>query len=456
MAALIKIGARVIVPFGKSRVITAVVASLHSHPPQNYQARYVLELLDEYPLVTGYQLQLFTWMAEYYMCCVGEVMNVALPSGLKITSQSKVQYNPDFDHPDLLTEQEVTLLEDLKKHQSLSYEELGRLVGEVNVPPLIKSLVGKRAVIVFDEVKEKYVPKMVRKVRLHANYEQPEQLLALLQRLDKLPKQQEVVMRYLRHVPMQRNPALNKQGLDKGILNQDEELSQSSLSTLLKNGVFEAFELIQPRFSDTFAPQKEIVLTPAQRVASDSIMAEFARKNIVLFHGITGSGKTEVYIDLIQKVLAGGSQVMYLLPEIALTTQIVVRLQKVFGDKMGIYHSKFSDNERVEVWKGVVSGQFQFVIGVRSAVFLPFDNLGLIIVDEEHETSYKQHDPAPRYHARDVAMMMAHWQQAKVLLGSATPSIETYYKAKEGHYGLVELFQRYGNANLPFISLINI
>ncbi|HEX9958864.1 MAG TPA: primosomal protein N', partial [Fibrella sp.] len=146
MAALIKIGARVIVPFGKSRVITAVVASLHSHPPQNYQARYVLELLDEYPLVTGYQLQLFTWMAEYYMCCVGEVMNVALPSGLKITSQSKVQYNPDFDHPDLLTEQEVTLLEDLKKHQSLSYEELGRLVGEVNVPPLIKSLVGKRAV----------------------------------------------------------------------------------------------------------------------------------------------------------------------------------------------------------------------------------------------------------------------------------------------------------------------
>ncbi|MEZ0485785.1 replication restart helicase PriA [Fibrella aquatica] len=459
MASLIKIGARVIVPFGKSRVITAVVASLHNHPPQNYQARYVLELLDEYPLVSGYQLQLFAWMAEYYMCCIGEVMNVALPSGLKITSQSKVQYNPDFDHPDLLTEQEVGLLEDLKKHPSLSYEELGRLVGEVNVPTLIKSLVGKRAVIVFDEVKEKYVPKMVRKVRLHRNYEQPEQLLALLQRLDKLPKQQEVVMRYLRHVPMQRNPALNEQGLEKGILNQDDELSQSSLGTLVKNGVFETFELIQPRFPDDvsnhFAPQKEIILTTAQRTASDQIMAEFAQKNIVLFHGITGSGKTEVYIDLIQKVLAGGSQVMYLLPEIALTTQIVVRLQKVFGDKMGIYHSKFSDNERVEVWKGVVSGQFQFVIGVRSAVFLPFDNLGLIIVDEEHETSYKQHDPAPRYHARDVAMMMAHWQQAKVLLGSATPSIETYYQAKQGRYGLVELFQRYGDANLPFISLIN-
>ena len=456
MAALIKIGARVIVPFGKNRVITAVVASLHHHPPQNYQARYVLELLDEYPLVTGYQLQLFAWISEYYMCCIGEVLNVALPSGLKITSQSKVQYNPDFDYPELLTPEETTLLEELKKHPSLSYDELGRLVGEINVPALIKSLVGKRAVIVFDEVKEKYVPKMVRKVRLHRTYEQPDQLLALLQRLDKLPKQQEVVMRYLRHVPMQRNPALNEAGLDKGLLNQDEELSQSSLGTLLKNGVFEAFEVIQPRFADQFAPQREITLTTAQRTASDAIMAEFDTKNIVLFHGITGSGKTEVYIDLIQKVLAGGSQVLYLLPEIALTTQIVVRLQKIFGDKMGIYHSKFSDNERVEVWKGVVSGQYQFVIGVRSAVFLPFDNLGLIIVDEEHETSYKQHDPAPRYHARDVAMMMAHWQQAKVLLGSATPSLETYYQAKEGRYGLVELFQRYGDANLPFISLVNV
>jgi primosomal protein N' (replication factor Y) (superfamily II helicase) len=503
MAGLIKIGARAIVPFGKSRVITAVVARLHNQPPPNYQARYVLELLDEYPLITGYQLQLFDWMASYYMCNIGEVMNVALPSGLKITSQSRVQFNPDFDYPELLTDTETALLQELKKHASLTYEELGRLASgldinpvapddkaaspaadgfqslfgddflpaptpkknsragasaitsEVNVPTLIKSLVDKRAVIVFDEVKEKYVPKMVRKVKLHPTYEQPEQLLALLQRLDKLPKQQEVVMRYLRHVPMQRNPALNQNGLDKTILNQDDELSQSSLSTLIKNEVFLAFEVIQPRFADTYSPQKEIKLTPAQQTAADGIMAQFGQHSTVLFHGITGSGKTEVYIHLIQKVLASGSQVLFLLPEIALTTQIVVRLQKVFGDKMGIYHSKFSDNERVEVWKGIVSGQFQFVVGVRSAVFLPFDNLGLVIVDEEHETSYKQHDPAPRYHARDVAIMLAHWQQAKVLLGSATPSLESYHQAKSGRFGLVELFQRYGDANLPFIALVD-
>ena len=459
MAEILKIGARVIVPFGKNngRVLTAIVARLHNSPPSAYQARYISEVLDEYPLVNSYQLELFRWMAEYYMCCIGDVMNVALPSGLKISSQSKVQFNPDFDYPELLTEFEEALLRELKKHPALSYEELGRLAGAgSNVPALIKSLVGKKAVIVFEEVKEKYIPKMVRKVRLHRNYEEKEQLLVLLKRLEKLPKQQEVVMRYLRHVPVQLNPELNQKGLDKTILNQDEEVSQSSLSTLIKNQVFETFEVIQPRFADNEPGARvEIKLTEAQRAASQQIMAHFEHQNIVLLHGITGSGKTEVYIDLIQQALAGGSQVLYLLPEIALTTQIVVRLQRVFGDKMGIYHSKFSDNERVEVWKGVVSGQYQFVIGVRSAIFLPFDNLGLVIVDEEHETSYKQHDPAPRYHARDVAMMLAHWQQAKVLLGSATPSLETYYQAKQGRYGLVELFQRFGEATLPSIVLVD-
>ena len=459
MAEILKIGARVIVPFGKNngRVFTAIVARLHNSPPSGYQARYVTEVLDEYPLVTGYQLELFRWMAEYYMCCVGDVMNIALPSGLKISSLSRVQVNPDFDYPELLTEFEDVLLAELKKQPALSYDELARLAGAgTNVPALIKSLVGKKAIIIFEEVREKYVPKMVRKVRLHRTYEAKEQLLVLLNRLDKLPKQQEVVMRYLSHVPVQMNPALNQRGLDKTILNQDDTVSQSSLTTLIKNAVFETFEIIQPRFSDNDPGSRpEIKLTEAQREASQQIMAQFERQNIVLLHGITGSGKTEVYIDLIQQALASGSQVLYLLPEIALTTQIVVRLQRVFGDKMGIYHSKFSDNERVEVWKGVVSGQYQFVVGVRSSVFLPFDNLGLIIVDEEHETSYKQHDPAPRYHARDVAIMLAHWQQAKVLLGSATPSLETYYQAKQGRYGLVELVKRFGDATLPNILLVD-
>ncbi|WP_255516850.1 primosomal protein N' [Larkinella sp. C7] len=455
MVERLKVGARVIVPFGKNRVYTAVVKNIHHQPPNAYQAKYILELLDEYPLITGYQLALFAWMAEYYLCNIGDVLNVALPSGLKITSQSKVQYNPDFDYPELLTDDEVRLLDELKKHSSLSYEELGRLVGETNVPGTIKLLVGKRAVIVFDEVREKYVPKMVRKVRLTEKYENREVMLSLINGLEKSPKQQEVVMKYLSYVPVLNNPTLNRKGLDKTILNQDDEVSQSSLQTLIKNQVFETFEIIVPRFGDEDMQNVEVKLTDIQQKACDDVISQFNEKDIVLLHGITGSGKTEVYINLIQNALESGSQVLYLLPEIALTTQIVVRLKKVFGDKMGIYHSKFSDNERVEVWKGIVDGQYQFVVGVRSAVFLPFDNLGLIIVDEEHETSYKQHDPAPRYHARDVAMMIAHWQKAKVLLGSATPSIESYYHAQQGRYGFVELLQRYGDAMLPDIVLVN-
>ncbi|GAB3170305.1 replication restart helicase PriA [Telluribacter humicola] len=456
MSEMIKVGARVIVQFGKNRVTTAIVAKLHPHPPTDYQAKYILELLDEEPIVTPHQLELFSWMADYYLCNIGEVMNVALPSGLKITSQSKVQYNPDFDHPQLLTEQEAVILEEIKKHQALSYEEVARLIEQTNVTAIIKSLVGKRAVIIFEEVKEKYTPKVARNVRLSAQYATPDAINALVSALEKQPKQQEVLLKYLSYVPVLNNPDLNQKGLDKAIFRQDDGLSDSALQTLLKKGVFEQFETIISRFADLPAtPGKEIKLTETQQLASNQIQEHFQDKEVVLLHGITGSGKTEVFISLIKQALESGTQVLYLLPEIALTTQIVVRLRKVFGDSMGIYHSKFSDNERVEVWKGILDGKFQFVVGVRSAVFLPFDNLGLIIVDEEHETSYKQQDPAPRYHARDVAVVMAYMHKAKVLLGSATPSLESYYHAQNGKYGLVEMFQRFGDAALPEFVLID-
>ncbi len=457
MSGLIKVGARVIVQFGKNRVITAVVGKLHTTPPANYQAKYILELLDEEPLVMASQLELFRWMAEYYLCTIGEVMNVALPSGLKITSQSKVQFNPDFDYAELLTEEEVGLLEEIKKHPALSYEEIARLVEDTNVNAVIKSLVGKRAVILFEQVKEKYKPKIARKVRLTTAYESAVALNTLIKELERQPKQQEVLLRYLSFIPVQNNPALNQKGLDKSVFTQEENSLSSSLNTLMKHGVFEPFEITVSRFADIpDTPTVEIKLSPGQQGAVQQIQGYFQDKEVVLLHGITGSGKTEVYIHMIKQALESGTQVLFLLPEIALTTQIVVRLRKVFGDKMGIYHSKFSDNERVEVWKGIIEGKFQFVVGVRSAVFLPFTNLGLIIVDEEHETSYKQFDPAPRYHARDVAVVMAYMHHGKVLLGSATPSLESYYHAQQGRYGLVEMFERYGNAALPEFLLIDI
>lgn len=450
----VQIGARVVVQFGKTKVVTAIIARIHTKPPEKYQARYLLELLDETPLVTRTQLALFEWMAEYYLCCVGEVMNVALPAGLKISSLSKVQYNPDFDHPELLTPREAEILTEIKKQQSLTYDELARLAEVQNVYHLIKSLVGKHAVILFEELKDKYAPKVIRRLRLTPEFVERESLRSLIQELEKTPKQQEVVLQYLRDVPIQQNPSANRQGIDKSSFTKNE-ISASSLDTLLKKGVFEQFDVIVSRFADLEATAPAPVLSEAQQTAVDEILTGFQDKAAVLLHGVTGSGKTEVYIHLIRQALEAGSQVLYLLPEIALTTQIVVRLKKIFGDKVGIYHSKFSDNERVEVWKGILSGKFQFVVGVRSAIFLPFDNLGLIIVDEEHESSYKQFDPAPRYHARDVAILMAHSQQAKVLLGSATPSIESYYHATQGRYGLVKLLKRYGDAVMPDIELID-
>lgn len=456
MVGLIKVGARVIVQFGKNRITTAVVGKLHEHPPTEYQAKYILELLDEQPLVTAAQLALFQWMADYYLCSIGEVLNVALPSGLKITSQSKVQINPDFDNPDLLTEQEQLIIDEIRKHEALTYDEIARLMQQKNVTSVIKTLVGKRAVILYEEVKEKYQPKIARKVRLNDNYLTHSALEDLLASFKKHPKREAILLKYLSYVPVYNNPDLNRNGLDKSIFSQNDELSDSSLNSLIKKEIFEQFEVVVSRFADL--PNQspvEIKLSESQQQASDEIHECFQNKEVVLLHGITGSGKTEVYINLIQKALESGTQVLYLLPEIALTTQIVVRLRKVFGDQMGIYHSKFSDNERVEVWKGIVEGKFQFVIGVRSAVFLPFDNLGLIIVDEEHETSYKQHDPAPRYHARDVAVIMAYMQSAKTLLGSATPSLETYYHALSGRYGLVELTKRFGDAAMPQFVLID-
>ena len=457
ISGLVKVGARVIVQFGKKRVITAVIAKIHTTPPQQYQAKYILELLDEQPIVTGKQLELFKWVSEYYLCNIGEVLNVALPAGLKITSQSRIQLNPEFEYEDLLTDQEAIVVEEIKKHQTLSYEEVERLLQKSNITSIIKSLVGKRAVILYEEVKERYKPKVVKKIRLTSAYLSNEALSALAGSLEKNQKQQDILLKYLSYIPVYNNPDLNQKGLDKSVFGGDDSISASSLNTLIKKGVFEQFEIFISRFEEIPAGNMATIsLTETQTEAARQIQDYFKQKEVVLLHGITGSGKTEVYIDLIRQVLEGGSQVLFLLPEIALTTQIVVRLKKVFGDVMGIYHSKFSDNERVEVWKGILDGNFQFVVGVRSAIFLPFDNLGLIIVDEEHESSYKQHDPAPRYNARDVAVIMSYMHSGKTLLGSATPSLESYYHALSGRYGLVEMKQRFGNAALPTFELIDI
>ncbi len=452
---LVRTGQRVIVQFGDRKIVTGLVFNIHEQPPKDFEAKYILEVLDDFPSVNQIQLNLFQWMADYYMCTLGEVMSAALPAGLKLSSESMVQIYPGFtlDESTLdFSEKEVMLLKRLS-NGTMTYSEISKFLGVKTIFAILKSLSAKQAIILFEEVREKFKPKTERRIRLKSGMDDAEALEELFKVLASKPKQEAVLLRYLQEVPVLQQPQANKNGMSRKALAAGD-VSDSSINTLIRNEILEEFDTIVPRFG--FEAMREapvILLSEEQEIAQNEIIKSFEAHAATLLHGVTGSGKTEIYINLIRKAIESDTQVLYLLPEIALTTQIVQRLKKIFGNSMGVYHSRFSDNERVEVWNGILSGKFKFVVGVRSSIFLPFDNLGLIIVDEEHDASYKQQEPAPRYHARDVAMILAQMHHAKVLLGSATPSIETYFHAKQNRYGLVALDKRFGEANLPEIVL---
>ena len=453
-------GKRVIVQFGPKKILTGIVVHVHQDPPATHEAKSILDVLDSHPVLHPVQLKLFKWIAQYYMCAEGQVLQVALPSGLKLSSQSRIQMHPEFNKescPYPLDDRELMLLQALEHNGTLDYAMATDAIGSKSLHKIIKSLLVKKAILLFEEVKEKYQPKKERRVRLSADLNSSAALEAQFDLLKKKPKQTEVLLKYLQQVQVLSNPDINREGLSKATLLAGG-VSASSLKTLVKNQVMEEFEVVVSRFQSTDnsgTAGQDLVLTAQQKEARNNILSGFEQNETVLFHGITGSGKTEIYIDLIKQVLSNDMQVLYLLPEIALTTQIVGRLHKIFGNTMGVYHSRFSDNERVEVWRGILEGKFSFIVGVRSAVFLPFDNLGLIIVDEEHELSYKQFDPAPRYHARDVALVLSRMHHAKTLLGSATPSLESFYHAQKGKYALVSLDYRYQKVALPVYRLVD-
>src|SRR5688572_1809417 len=451
----ISIGQRAIVQFGDRKILTGIIANINDKPPKDYEAKYLLEILDDFPSVTEQQFKLIRWIADYYLCTMGEVINAALPGGLKLSSESRVQIHPAFNLDEsehAFSEKEIILIKRLAQ-ESLDYSQIVSLLGVKHLYSILKSLVGKEAVILYEEVKEKFKPKTEKKIRLTEPYNSSSALESVFQVLESKPKQEAVLLKFLQEVPLLGHPEKNKAGISKKKL-LEGDVSESSLNTLIKNGILEEFDVIVSRFEENPSEfSATIQLSAEQQQTLYEILATFKNHEISLLHGITGSGKTEIYIYLIKQALESGSQVLYLLPEIALTTQIVQRMKKIFGTTMGVYHSRFSDNERVEVWNGILSGRFKFVVGVRSSIFLPFDNLGLIIVDEEHDASYKQQEPAPRYHARDVALVMGQMHHAKVLLGSATPSVETYYHALRGKYGLIKLDKRFGEAQLPKVIL---
>ncbi|MCU0416673.1 MAG: primosomal protein N' [Cytophagaceae bacterium] len=448
-------GMRVIVPFGAKKITTAVVLHVHNEAPQLYTPKPLIDVLDPYPSITSIQLQLIEWMAQYYMCTMGEVLQAVLPSGLKISSESIVQLHPLLDTGiEDWNEQERAIVAALR-HKDLSLPDIAKILGTDKIHSTVKRLIQKQAILLIEEIKERYKPKSIVYLQLAEAYVDQKGIQQLLTQLEKKPKQQEIILRYLQEVPIIHHPELNQQGCEKKYFLELID-STSSLQTLLKKGILKEREVVVHRHLLTpSVPQRAPhPLSAQQQKALEQIITGFAEKDTVVFHGVTGSGKTEVYIDLIQKTIDGGSQALYLLPEIALTTQMVDRLQSVFGKRMGIYHSRFSDNERVDVWKALLENKIDVVVGVRSSIFLPYENLGLIIIDEEHEASYKQNAPAPRYHARDTALVLAKLHHAKTLIGSATPSVESMEAAYSGRWGYVTLLQRHEQIAPPEIQLI--
>ncbi|MGL4359421.1 MAG: replication restart helicase PriA [Sediminibacterium sp.] len=411
----------------------------------------ISNILDTEPIIHPTQLTLWAWMANYYMCSEGEIMQAAIPANLKLSSESILQWNEerDTDFSDL-SDKEYIVAEALELKKELKLSEVQELLDSNNTYPIIKKLIEKGVCYVWETLKEKYKPKIETYIQLHANYRNEEKLEALLNNWSKAPKQMELLLAYL-HFQQKNGEVIQADLLKKA------NASAAQLKGLIEKGILvtekkavDRIEILPQAINTNF------ILSPAQSNALLSIQQSFQVKQVCLLHGITASGKTQLYIKLIEEAISQQKQVLYLLPEIALTAQMIRRLQKSLGGYIAIYHSKFNPNERVEIWNKVKSGETKVVLGARSALFLPFKKLGLIICDEEHDGSYKQQDPAPRYQCRDAAIYYASLTGANVLLGTATPSIESYYNALQGKYGLVTLHERYGDVQLPTIHLVDV
>lgn len=448
----VQIGKRVVVQFGKSKLYTAIVAAISEHPPEKYEAKYIIDILDSEPVVTPQQLQFWDWIASYYMCNVGEVMAAALPSALKLASETKVSLNKEaeFDRT-TLHDKEYLILEALEIQPELTISDIAKLLGQKTVMPILKLMFEKNIISISEEVSQRYKPRIKTFIKLNDIYRDPEHQRELFNILEKrAPKQVDAVLAFLKLSRHQKN-------ISKSELIEASGAGDASIRSLIEKEIFIAEDKNVSRLLYEDEEESDVFeLSEKQQEALDGIQQQFEEKDVTLLHGVTSSGKTQIYIRLIEAMVASGRQVLYLLPEIALTTHIIERLRQYFGGSIGVYHSKFNDNERVEVWQKVLRNEYKVVLGARSAVFLPFTDLGLIIVDEEHETSYKQFDPAPRYNARDAAIYLGGVQSAKVLLGSATPSFETYYNATTGKYGLVTLGERFGGVQLPTTEVVSI
>ena len=445
-----KIGCRVEVNLGKSKKYAGIIKSLQEDKPEFFETKDILNVLDVEPVVFEQQLKLWEWIASYYMCSEGEVMAAALPAHFKLSSETVLVYNEEYgDDFSALGHDEYIIGEALLIKKELSLGEVQELLDSANAYPVINRLINKKVCFVWEALKQTYLPKKESFVLLNPEYDNEEKLSDLLNNWTKAPKQMELLLSYLHLIKTEGEVV-------KSSLLKKSGASDAQLKGLVEKNILRVEKRTVDRIQ--YLPknvQIDFELTEGQQKAFEQTQQQLESRAVCLLHGVTSSGKTNIYIKLIEDSIKQGKQVLYMLPEIALTSQIIRRLQKHFGGYIGIYHSKFSQNERVEIWNKVKNGELRVILGARSSVFLPFQNLGLVICDEEHDTSYKQQDPAPRYNGRDAAIYFASLFHAKTILGSGTPSVESYYNASTNKYGLVELMQRYGDLKLPAIEIIN-
>ncbi|MBT3301449.1 MAG: primosomal protein N' [Bacteroidetes bacterium] len=446
----VEIGKRVLVQFGKKKIYTGIVLEMHNLQPDTYKAKDLLDVLDEHAVVNDSQIKLWKWIAQYYCCSLGEVMNTALPASMKMESESRVILNYDFDgNIDYLHEYEKIIVESLRKQEELSVVELEQILQIKNAFPYLKSLYNQGVIFFREEVLTAYKPKLETVLELHQDFSTKEALKALFSTLSAAPKQLNLLLAYQQI--SQSFPLVIK----RDVLNK-AEVSTAIATALIKKGIFVEKKINIDRI-ETFIQEKEdFELKDFQQQAFDEIKLNQKSQDVVLLHGITSSGKTHVYLKLIEEIIEQGKQVLYLVPEIALSAQLIRKLRAYFGSEVGIYHSKFSANERYEIWHKTLNKEYKVVLGVRSALFLPFQNLGLVVVDEEHENTYKQQHPAPRYQARDTAIVLANLHGAKTILGSATPSFESYYNAAKKKFGLVTMNKRYSEVTPPEVLISNL
>ncbi len=455
----VMVGCRVAVQFGKKKIYSGIITELHNRVPNAFSVKYILDLLDSEPIVSQENLNFWQWIADYYACYIGDVMTAALPVAFRLKSETKLLISPDFSgDANELNEEETKVLDYLDRKNNVDIDSVSKILNINNAISVVNSLLKKRILIADEQLYDKYSPKLEDYITFGENCRTDEDLKQRIKELEcsKVCKNQLDLL--LKFITEQKKNGFVK----RSTFQEENETLANSLKTLLRKDILAIEKLTYSRLRDSKSKQSsdEIKLDSEQLKAYSKITDSWNERPISLLHGVTGSGKTEIYIKLIAETLKEGKQVLYLLPEIALSTHLLNRLEKYFGEKVGVYHSRFSKDERVEIWNKVknknINDSYRIIIGSRASIFLPFTDLGLVIVDEEHDSGFKQTEPAPRYNAKDAALYLAHSKGTKVVLGSATPSIESFFNAEIGRFNYAELTKRYSNHKLPEIQLVNL